>query len=51
VTTRRVTVLQDADTSALVHRVETALVVRTPGVARVWPADDEQRPGSKGQQR
>jgi hypothetical protein len=29
VTTRRVTVVQDADTSALVHRVETALVVRT----------------------
>jgi hypothetical protein len=51
VTARRVTVMQDADSSVLVHRVETALVVRTPGVARVWPADDEQRPGSKGQQR
>jgi hypothetical protein len=33
VTTRRVTVVQDADTSVLVHRVETALVVRTSGVA------------------
>ena len=31
VTTWRVTVVQDADTSALVHRVETALVVRIPG--------------------
>jgi hypothetical protein len=51
VTTRRVTVVEDADTSVLVHRVETALVVRTPGVARVWPGDDEQPPGSKGQQR
>jgi hypothetical protein len=51
VTTRQVTVLQDADTSVRVHRVETALVVRTLGVARAWPADDEQRPGSKGQQR
>jgi hypothetical protein len=46
--TRQVMVVQHADTSALVHRVETALVVRTPGVARVWPADDEQRAGSKG---
>ena len=34
VTTRRVTVVQHADTSVLVHRVETALVVRTLGVAR-----------------
>jgi hypothetical protein len=51
VSTRRVTVVEDADTSVLVHRVETALVVRTPGVARGWPADDEQPPGSKGQQR
>ena len=33
VTTRRVTVVQDAGTSVLVHRVETALVVRT----RKWP--------------
>jgi hypothetical protein len=41
VTTRQVTVLQDADTSVLVHRVETALVVRTLGVAHGWPADDE----------
>jgi hypothetical protein len=49
--TRQVTVVQHADTSVLVHRVERALVVRTPGVARVWPADDEQRRGSKGQQR
>jgi hypothetical protein len=31
VTTRRVTMVQDADTGVLVHRVETALVVRTPG--------------------
>jgi hypothetical protein len=51
VTTGRVTVVKDADTSVLVHRVETALVVRIPGVARGWPADDEQRAGSKGQQR
>jgi hypothetical protein len=51
VTTGRVTVVQDADTGVLVHRVETALVVRTLGVARVWSAGDEQRPGSKGQQR
>jgi S-formylglutathione hydrolase FrmB len=51
VTTRQVTVVKHADTSVLVHRVETALVVRTLGVARGWPADDEQRPGSKGQQR
>jgi hypothetical protein len=50
VTTRRVTVVQDADTSVLVHHVETALVVH-PGVARSWPTDDEQRPGSKGHQR
>ena len=34
VTTRRVTVGKDAGTSVLVHRVETALVVRT----RKWPA-------------
>jgi hypothetical protein len=47
VTTRRVTVVQDAGISVLVHRVETALVVLT----REWPADDQQRPGSKGQQR
>ena len=33
--------------SVLAHRVETALVVRT----LEWPADDEQPPGSKGQQR
>lgn len=51
VSTRRVTVVEDADTTVLVHRVATALVVRTPGVARVWPADDEQPPGRKGQQR
>jgi hypothetical protein len=50
-TTRRVTVVKDAYTSVLVHRVEAALVVLTPGVARAWPADDQQRPGSKGQQR
>jgi hypothetical protein len=49
VTTGRVTVVKDAGTSVLVHRVETALVVRTAGVARGWPADDEQRAGSKGQ--
>jgi hypothetical protein len=41
VTTRPVTVVQHADASVLVHRVETALVVRTLGVARGWPADDE----------
>jgi hypothetical protein len=51
VTTRQVTVVQHADTSVLVHRVEAALVVRTLGVARGWPADEEQPPGSKGQQR
>jgi hypothetical protein len=51
VTAGRLTVVQEADTSVLVHRVETALVVRTPGVARGWPADDEQRAGSRGQQR
>jgi hypothetical protein len=51
VTTGRVTVVQDAATGVLVHRVETALVVHTRGVARAWPADDEQRPVSKGQQR
>lgn len=51
VTARRVTVVHEPGTSILVHRVETALVVRTPGVARAWPADDEQPPGSKGQQR
>jgi hypothetical protein len=34
VTTRQVTVVQQADSSVLVHRVETALVVRTLGVAR-----------------
>ena len=51
VTTRQVTVVQHADSSVLVHRVEAALVVRTPAVARGWPADDEQRAGSKGQQR
>jgi hypothetical protein len=51
VTTRQITVVQHADTSVLVHRVEAALVVRTLGVARGWPADDEQRAGSKGQQR
>jgi hypothetical protein len=34
VTTRRVTVVQDADSSVLVHRVETALVVRP----WEWPA-------------
>ena len=51
VTTRQVTVVKHADTSVLVHRVETALVVRTLGVARGWPADDDQPSGSKGQQR
>jgi hypothetical protein len=44
-------VVKDPDTSALVHRVETALVVLTPEVARAWPAGDEQRADSKGQQR
>jgi hypothetical protein len=51
VTARQVTVVEQAHTDALVHRVETALVVRTLGVARIWPADDEQPPVSKGQQR
>jgi hypothetical protein len=51
VTTRQVTVVEHADTGVLVHRVEAALVVRTLGVARGWPADDQQPPGSKGQQR
>jgi hypothetical protein len=32
VTTGRVTVVKDAVTGVVVHRVETALVVRTPGV-------------------
>jgi hypothetical protein len=36
VTTRQVTVVKHADTSVLVHRVETALVVRTLVVARGW---------------
>jgi hypothetical protein len=44
-------VVKDAGTSVLVHRVETALVVRTPELARGWPADDQQSPASKGQQR
>jgi hypothetical protein len=33
-TTGRVTVVKEVDTSVLVHRVETTLVVRTPWVAR-----------------
>jgi hypothetical protein len=48
VATRWATVVKDADTSVLVHHVETALVVLTPEVARAWPADDEQRADSKG---
>jgi hypothetical protein len=51
VTTRQVTVVEHADTGVLVHHVEAALVVRTLGVARGWPADDEQPSGSKGQPR
>jgi hypothetical protein len=51
VTTRQVTVVQDADTGVLVHPVATALVVRTPRVARVWPADDEQPPVGTGSAR
>jgi hypothetical protein len=51
VTTRQITVVQHADTSVLVHRVEAALVVRTLDVARGWPADDQQLPDSKGHQR
>jgi hypothetical protein len=50
-TTRRITLVKHADTGVLLHRVETALVVRTPGVARGWPSDDERLPRSKGQQR
>jgi hypothetical protein len=51
VTTRQVTVVEHPDTGVLVHRVEAALVVRTLGVARGWPADDQQLPVSKGHQR
>jgi hypothetical protein len=47
VATRQVAVVRHVDTSVLVHRVEMALVIRT----LEWPADDEQPPGSKGQQR
>jgi hypothetical protein len=51
VTARRVTVVHEPDASALVHRVETALVVR----AREWPAPGPQRMsnarGSKRQPR
>jgi hypothetical protein len=51
VTARRVTVVHEPDTSVLVHRVETALVVR----ARGWPAPGPQMVsndrGSKRQQR
>jgi hypothetical protein len=51
VTARRVTVVHEPDASALVHHVETALVVRT----REWPAPGPQRMsnarGSKRQQR
>ena len=38
VTTRRVTVVTDADTSVVVHRVETALVVLTRECPGEWPA-------------
>jgi hypothetical protein len=51
VNTRQVMVARHADSSVLVHRVETTLVVRTLGAARGWPADDEQSPGSKRRQR
>jgi hypothetical protein len=37
VTTRQVTVVQDADTGVLVHRVATALVARTPRLAASGP--------------
>jgi hypothetical protein len=51
VTARRVTVVHEPDTSALVHHVETTLVVR----AREWPTPGPQRMsnarGSKRQQR
>jgi hypothetical protein len=47
VTARRVTVVKDTDASVLVHRVETALVVRTRWWPRAWPANDE----NAGQQR
>jgi hypothetical protein len=50
VTTRRVTVVK-TQAHRPGPRVETALVVRTLGVARGWPADDQHRAGSKGQQR
>ena len=51
VTTTRVMMVKDPETSVLVHRVETALVMLIPGVARAWPADDKQRPVSEGQRR
>jgi hypothetical protein len=41
VTTRQITVVQDADTSVLVHRVETALVVRTLEEPAPGLQDDE----------
>jgi hypothetical protein len=37
VTTGRVTVVKDADTGVLVHRIETALVVRTRGMVHARP--------------
>jgi hypothetical protein len=46
VTTGRVTVVKDAGTSVLVHRVETALVVRT----QEWPQLARRRSASRGQQ-
>jgi hypothetical protein len=41
VTTRQIAVVQDADTSVLVHRVETALVVRTLEEPAPGLQDDE----------
>jgi hypothetical protein len=46
VTTRRVTVVQDADTGVLVHRVETALVAHPESGPQTMS-----NAGSKGQQR
>jgi hypothetical protein len=51
VTTRRVTVVKHADASVLVHRVETALVVRTPEWAAPGPQTVSNAPGSKRQPR
>jgi hypothetical protein len=48
VTTGRVTVV-DADTSVLVHRVETALVVRTRGMVHARPPTMSNARAGRGQ--